>query len=313
MNVAILGAGSIGSLIAAKISNHGDGNLLVHARGEHGSVIALNGIKIQGEEELSVSNDRMIVSLDEVGLYQGLDGKIDYLLITSKANDVERMINKSRDLLHADSKVLCLSNGLGHVEKCIEFFGPQRVFSASISHGAWRPEPGIIEWAGKGVISIGKFSDGPGLNEAEELIQLLSNCDLNPQWVEDGKSLIWSKVLLNIAINPIAALIGCKNGNLLQTELFELCSSVMVEGANVARQEGVKLPTNEELISKLFQVIEATSNNYCSMLQDIKKGRDTEIKFLNLAIVQRAERYGLSTPKNHLLSELIKSINLSNV
>ena len=49
------------------------------------------------------------------------------------------------------------------------------------------------------------------------------------------------------------------------------------------------------------------------MLQDIKKGRDTEIKFLNLAIVQRAERYGLSTPKNHLLSELIKSINLSNI
>ncbi len=310
MNIAILGAGSIGTLIAAKISNHGIRNLLVHARGEHGSVIALNGIKLQGEEELSVSNDGMIISLDEVGLYQGLDGEVDYLLITSKANDVESMITKARNLLHEDSKVLCLSNGLGHVEKCIEYFGPQRVFSASISHGAWRPEPGIIEWAGKGVISIGKFADGPGFNEAEELIKLLSNCGLNPQWVEDGKSLVWSKVLLNIAINPIAALIGCKNGNLLQAELFELCSSVMVEGANVARQERVKLPTNEDLISRLSQVIESTSNNYCSMLQDIKKGRETEVEFLNQAIVQRAERYGLSTPRNHLLSELINSINL---
>ena len=310
MNIAILGAGSMGSLIAAKISNFGIRNLLVHARGEHGSVIALNGIKLRGEEELSVSNDGMIISLDEVGLYQGLDGEVDYLLITSKANDVESMITKARNLLHEDSKVLCLSNGLGHVEKCIEYFGPQRVFSASISHGAWRPEPGIIEWAGKGVISIGQFADGPGFNEAEELIELLSNCGLNPQWVEDGKSLVWSKVLLNIAINPIAALIGCKNGNLLQTELFELCSSVMVEGANIARQERVRLPTNEDLISRLSQVIESTSNNYCSMLQDIKKGRETEIEFLNQAIVQRAERYGLSTPRNHLLSELIKSIKL---
>lgn len=309
MNIAILGAGSIGSLIAAKISNFGIGNLLIHARGEHGSTIALSGIKVQGEENFSVSNDNMIVSLDEVGIYQGLDGKIDYLLITCKANDVESMINKSRNLLHQDSKVLCLSNGLGHIEKCIEYFGPQRVFSSSISHGAWRPEPGVIEWAGKGIISIGRFTDGPGLNEAEELIDLLSNCGLNPQWVEDGRSLVWSKVLLNISINPIAALIGCKNGNLLQPELFELCSSVMIEGANIARQERVNLPPDEELISRLSHVIESTKNNYCSMLQDIKKGRSTEIEFLNQAIVQRAERYGVSTPRNHLLSELIKSIN----
>ena len=309
MNIAILGAGSIGSLIAAKISKFGVGKLLIHARGEHGSTIALNGIKIQGEENFTISNDDIIVSLDEVGLYQGLDGKIDYLMITCKANDVENMINKSKNLLHEESKVLCLSNGIGHVEKCIESFGPHRVFSASISHGAWRPEPGIIEWAGKGFISLGKSTDGPSFVEAEELIDLLSKCGLNPRWVEDGRSLIWSKVLLNIAINPIAALIGCSNGDLSRPELFELCTSVMIEGANVARQERVNLPSDEELILRLSQVIDSTSNNYCSMLQDIKKGRSTEIEFLNEAIVQRAERYGLSTPRNHLLSELIKSIN----
>ena len=83
----------------------------------------------------------------------------------------------------------------------------------------------------------------------------------------------------------------------------------MIEGANVARQERVNLPLDEELILRLSQVIDSTSNNYCSMLQDIKKGRSTEIEFLNEAIVHRAERYGLSTPRNHLLSELIKSIN----
>ncbi len=309
MNIAIMGAGSIGSLIGAKISNYGVSNLLIHARGEHGSTIAVNGIKIQGEEDLSVSNDDMFVSLDEVGLYEGLNGKIDYLLITSKANDVQKMLEKAEKLLHENSKVLCFSNGLGHVEKCIEFYGPHRVFAASVSHGAWRPEPGVIEWAGKGSIAIGQFADGPGLTDAEELIELLSNCGLNPHWVEDGRSLVWSKVLLNISINPIAALIGCKNGDLLQSELFELCSSVMLEGTNIARHERVNLPSDEELISRLSQVLESTSSNYCSMLQDIKKGGKTEMEFLNQAIVERAERYGISTPRNHLLSELIKSIS----
>lgn len=309
LNIAVLGAGSIGSLIAAKIAKYGVDNILIHARGEHGSAMALNGIEVTGKESFRVKNDSMIISLEEVGLYNGLKNQIDILFITSKANDVVSLMEKSVELLNEKSKIICLSNGLGHVEQCIDFFGPHRVFAASISHGAWRPEPGVVNWAGEGKISLGKFGDGPGLSDAEEVIDLLSNSGLNPFWEDDGRRLVWNKVLINIAINPVAALIGCENGFLLQNNLFELCSSIMLEGANIARQERVNLPSDEELNSILHDVIKATSHNYCSMLQDVKKGRDTEIEFLNQAVVDRAERYGISTPKNNLLSELIKSLN----
>jgi 2-dehydropantoate 2-reductase len=309
LNVAVLGAGSIGSLIAAKISQFGVDNLLIHARGEHGSAMTINGIEVRGEESFSIKDDSIIVSLDEVGFFSGLENQIDILFITCKANDVASLIEKSQHLLNENSKVICLSNGLGHVERCIEFFGTHRVFAASISHGAWRPEPGVVNWAGKGNISIGKFGEGPGLNDAEEIIELLSNSGLNPKWEDDGRKLVWSKVLLNIAINPVAALIGCENGTLLKSNLFELCSSIMIEGANIARQERVNIQSDEDLNSRLREVIISTSENFCSMLQDVKKGRTTEIEFLNQAIVDRAERYGISTPKNYMLSELIKSLN----
>jgi len=309
LNVAVLGAGSIGSLIAAKICQYGVENLLIHARGEHGSAMALNGIEVRGQDSFIIKDKSMIVSLDEVGFYTGLKNEIDILFITSKANDVISLMEKSLHLLNENSKVICLSNGLGHIEKCMDFFGPHRVFAASISHGAWRPEPGVVNWAGKGNISIGRFGEGPGLSDAEEIINLLSMSGLNPIWDDDGRKLVWSKVLLNIAINPVAALIGCENGMLLQSNLFELCSSIMIEGATIARQEKVNIPSDEELNSKLHEVIKATSTNFCSMLQDVKKGRPTEIQFLNQAVVDRAERYGIPTPKNNLLSELIKSLN----
>ena len=83
----------------------------------------------------------------------------------------------------------------------------------------------------------------------------------------------------------------------------------MFERAQIAKQEIVKLPPDLELQKQLEFVLQTTSKNYCSMLQDVKKGKRTEIEFLNQAIVERAERYGISTPRNNMLTELIKAIN----
>ena len=133
---------------------------------------------------------------------------------------------------------------------------------------------------------------------------------MNPKWIDDGAKLIWSKVLLNIAINPIASITGRVNGDLLEPEMFETCVEVMLEGARVARLEGVTLDDDEELIANLRLVLEQTKDNRCSMLQDIRNGRSTEIDFLNGMVVNKAEKYGLSTPLNQLLSKLIEDLTL---
>ena len=80
----------------------------------------------------------------------------------------------------------------------------------------------------------------------------------------------------------------------------------MLEGARIARAEGVPIQENEELVDRLRDVLEKTSNNYCSMLQDIRAGRETEINSLNLEICRRGEILGLATPLNQLLSSVIQ-------
>ena len=309
MRVAILGSGSLGSLYAALLSRVEGVELLVHGRGTHGAHMAAEGLHLEGESEHFVSNADVFFSLDEVGLPPVALGTMDYVLLTGKADQTLSLASFARKLLTSDGYALCLSNGLGHAEKCQDVLGPQRVFAATSTHGAWRPYAGTVHWAGKGETMIGALPGGPGQSEAQPLLDVLQHAGLSPEWSSDGVAIVWRKVLLNIAINPIAALVGVENGELLRPDLFSSAFSTMLEGAAVARQERVFLPSNSELEEQLRHVLMATSSNMCSMLQDLRSGRKTEISVLNQAIVERGERAGLATPLNQMLVAMVTALH----
>jgi len=308
MKIAILGAGSIGTLFAAKIISSKLADVFVHSRGEHAAKLAIEGICVKGVEDLQVNNNEFHLSIEGIGFNNVFDKSTDYIFISSKANDVEKLLNTAKRLAKTDTKIMILSNGLGHIERCVEVFGPHRVIATTTTHGAWRPQPGIVQWAGKGSLNLGKIGLGPGVEDISDLINVLEKSSLNPIWQEDGFAMIWEKVLLNISINPVAAITGLPNGGLLESKLFEICLGVMFEGAKIARLEGISISDNETLTDSLNQVLLSTSENNCSMLQDVRNGSLTEINFLNGEIVQKAENYGVTTPLNHLLSTLIGSI-----
>lgn len=309
MRVAILGSGSLGSLYAALLSRVEGVELLVHGRGTHGAHMAAEGLQLEGESVHFVSNADVFFSLDEVGLPPVAMGAIDYVLLTGKADQTLSLASLARKLLTPDGYALSLSNGLGHAEKCQDVLGPQRVFAATSTHGAWRPSPGTVHWAGKGETTIGALPGGPGQSEAQPLLDVLQHAGLSPEWSSDGVATVWRKVLLNIAINPIAALAGVENGELLRPDLFSSAFSTMLEGAAVARLERVSLPSNSELEEQLRHVLMATSSNMCSMLQDLRSGRKTEISVLNQAIVERGERAGIATPLNQMLVAMVTALH----
>ena len=171
------------------------------------------------------------MSISDVGINSTFDGIADVIFICSKAGDVSDLFKVAKRLCHKETKILVLSNGLGHLELGIEEFGAHRMIPATTTHGAWRKNPGNIVWAGLGSINLGQIGNSPSFEEMTELFSLLEKSGLNPNWIEDGKKLIWSKVLINIAINPIAAITGQLNGDLLESEIFETCAEVMIEGA----------------------------------------------------------------------------------
>ena len=308
MNIAVIGAGNIGTLIAAKLAINDNTQLYIHGRGIHAAKLAIDGITIAGIESLTVNPNQYHISLSDVETNTVFDGVADVIFICSKAGDVAELLTLAKQLSHTKTNICVLSNGLGHLEAAIEEFGPHRVIPATTTHGAWRNEPGVIQWAGNGAVNIGRTNNSPTKEQLSELFDILEQSGLNPHWIDDGVKLIWSKVLLNIAINPIASITGRVNGDLLEPEMFETCVEVMLEGARVARLEGVKLDDDDQLIANLRLVIEQTQDNNCSMLQDIRNGRTTEIGFLNRMVVNKAEKYGLFTPLNQLLTRLIEDL-----
>ncbi|CAI8309279.1 MAG: 2-dehydropantoate 2-reductase [Candidatus Poseidoniaceae archaeon] len=304
MRIGIIGVGSIGSLFAGRLASTSC-DLLLYGRGLHAAHLTVEGLTISGIEESSISSHQWEILLEEQTLPESVESSCDVVLMTGKTTAFDQHLVVAKYLLRNDGIVCSLANGLGHEERLVQTFGANRVLAATTTHGAFRPEPGHVRWAGLGQVTLGPFMHHHSEQSVDGLIQLLAKAGLQPQWEMDGRVLLWNKMLLNIAINPIAGLLGKENGALLEPTLFESAVSVMLEGAMIARAEGVRLADDDVLIDQLRTVLEATRGNRCSMLQDIRSGRETEINALNGEISRRGEMLGLQTPLNQALASII--------
>lgn len=307
MRIGIVGAGSIGSLFAGCLASTSC-DLLLYGRGLHAAHLTVDGLEISGAKEQEISSQRWEVLLEEQGLPESAQSSCDAVLLTGKASAFERHVEVAKHLLRREGLVCTLANGLGHEERLVLEFGAHRVLAATTTHGAYRPTPGNVHWAGVGEVHLGPFMHHHTEQSVETLLILLFDAGLQPRWEQNGRALLWNKMLLNIAINPIAGLLGKENGALLEPTLFESAVGVLLEGAMVARAEGVQLEDDDFLIDRLRHVLETTSSNYCSMLQDIRAGRETEINSLNVEICRRGEMLGIPTPLNQTLSSIIRHL-----
>ncbi|MGB1689260.1 MAG: ketopantoate reductase family protein, partial [Candidatus Poseidoniaceae archaeon] len=152
---------------------------------------------------------------------------------------------------------------------------------------------------GNGSISVG----GP---KGEVFAETLSMFDT--EYSEDLSAIIWNKLLINVAINPLAAICGVLNGELRTEPLISQAESTMLEAANIARLLGIEVAEDQILIQNLHSVLESTAENECSMLADVKAGRETEIDFLCGQVVARGEKLGIPTPLNSMLLSQIKAL-----
>lgn len=305
MKIAVLGVGSIGSVLVTSLAQAGH-ELHLHVRGERGAEMALEGLAIEGHRTQTVRPDRFSWSFDERPLPQERRAWADTVVVTSKASDVHRLLHVACDLLKDDGLVIVMANGLGHLEAAAAVVGHERAAVAITTHGAFRLPTGKVRWVGKGVVRCGVSPLGDA-HRAEAFVRALDEVGLDAHLENDVQSMVWEKVLINLAVNPIAALGGLRNGALLGPDLFSTCMEVYREAAQVARLERIDVPDESTFEQHLRKVLVATSENECSMLQDLKAGRATEVMWLNQAVVSLAERHGLRLPLNQALAALIQA------
>ncbi len=225
----------------------------------------------------------------------------DLELVLVKAWQTEKAAEQLLHSLAQGGMVLTLQNGLGNREVLAARLGVEKVIVGVTTLGASLVEPGLARPGGDGVISL---EDHAG---AERFRRLFAQAKLATEIIPNASSLIWGKLVINAAINPLTALLGVPNGVLLEQPLaHNLMAELANEAALTAVSIGVKLPFADPILAA-EEVARKTANNYSSMYQDLKRGSRTEIDAICGEIVRIANAHAVQVPVNWMMWRLVSS------
>jgi 2-dehydropantoate 2-reductase len=304
VKVAIIGPGALGCLLAAKFSLSGEKVWLVDYRPERVELLTRQGLLLRTSEGI----------VTEVRVPAGLAGEVgpvDLAILTVKAHQTAAAAQQLPLLLGHGGLALTLQNGLGNLEEMTKVVGPEHLLGGASILGVTKLREGEVLLAGLGHTYVGP---PPGSlvssAEVEKVAALFRQAGLPCEVRSDIEVMLWEKLLANVGINPLTALLQVKNGVLLNLPpAWQIAVAAATETLAVARAEGINLSVDPE--TRLAEVCTATAANRSSMLQDITAGRQTEIGALNGQVATRGERHGFPTPVNHLLTQLIRALEMA--
>ena len=227
---------------------------------------------------------------------------IRHALVLVKAWQTERVARQLAECLAEDGVAVTLQNGLGNRETLAQSLGPGRVALGTTTTGATLLGPGLARAGGEGIISIERHL---ALGPVEEALRAAK---FNLHIVEDAQSLIWGKLVINAAINPLTALLRVPNGQLLERpSARRMMSCLAHETAQVASAEKINLPFTDP-IAAAEDVARKTGANHSSMFQDVLRGAPTEIDAICGAVVKAAQKHHIHTPANWACWNLVKAL-----
>jgi 2-dehydropantoate 2-reductase len=289
----ILGAGSLGSLWAARLARAGRPvRLILRDRARISAYEKTGGLTLV--EQGGAQQYPIPAELPSGG------GPISRLLLACKAYDAEAAVQPLLQRLAPGAELILLQNGLGSQDAVANRLPHARCVLASSTEGAFREADFHVVFAGHGFTWLGD----PLRPAAPAWLDDLEQAGIPHGWTPDILSRLWRKLALNCAINPLTVLHDCRNGGLAEhpAEVGVLCTEL----AELLERCG-QPDAAEGLHDEVLRVIQATAANYSSMYQDVTHGRRTEISYLLGHACATAVRHQLNLPHLQGLYERLKA------
>jgi 2-dehydropantoate 2-reductase len=306
--VLVAGAGGIGTILGGFLRRAGHSVALL-GRPAHLEVIARRGLCIDG-----IWGEHHVEGFELATSPCDLSGNFAAILITVKSYDTRSMAEAVLPFLRPDGVMISMQNGLGNVEIIEDLTGPERGLGARVIFGATLPEPGCAR--------VTVFADPnalgalrPGLHpRRDELARYwasaLDSAGIPTIYSERLEAMLWAKVFYNAALNPLSALLNVHYGALPErADSRALMNAAIGEAFAVATAEGVELPwpTADAYRKEFYErLVPVTFDHRSSMLQDLERGRQTEIDAINGEVWRRACAHGIVTPVNEVLTRLVR-------
>ncbi len=313
---AIYGAGSLGTVLGAYITKNGVDIDLINRNRAHVDALNENGATITGSVELNVPVKAI--------LPDHMEGKYDVILLMTKQLFNREVVTFLRDYLADDGVIVTLQNGLP--EPIIaEIVGENRTMGCTVEWGATLKSPGVCELTSDPQSLYFHMGKMKGITDEQfktvkDLLELM--CPVHEEDNLIGAR--WSKLLINATFSGLGTVIGGTFGDVANNkETKKLAIRCIKEVIDVGRAAGaIFAPVQGKDITKLFYYKTALKRAIStllipiamkkhaliepSMLQDIKKGKPCEIEAINGVVCEWGKRYGIKTPINDRIVEVIK-------
>ena len=306
MRILVMGAGAVGSVLGGFLATGGHDVTLL-GRAWHLDAVRRDGLAITGLwGEHRVTGLAVATRPEEVARAPAFD----WVLVCVKAYQTAQAAALLPGLLGSPGSLVCaFQNGLGNYEALTQAVAPERVALARVIFGA-DLEPGTVRvTVCADDVLVGAPDPRFPRARAVQLAAALQASGIPARATASILVELWAKVLYNCALNGLSTLFEAPYGKLLEREpARRLMAAVIDEAYRVAAAHRIKLePAAAKAYRELLftRLIPDTAAHRSSMLQDVRRGRPTEIESLNGALVRLAAPVGVPVPMNALVTRLV--------
>lgn len=300
--ICIIGCGAVGSLFAAHLAQKGEVEVWAYdVWKEHVETIRKNGLRLSGAADFTA---KLNATSDAAEL-----PRCDYGIVATKAIHTKGAIAQVARAFDENSAVCSVQNGVGNEELIAEHV--KYVIRGTTFPAGHPIAPGHIGFDIKGDTWIGPFEPtNTPMSKVEELAGYITRSGMHVIPLKDARGAQWAKLIFNASTNPVGALTLLHHGAATRLPATgQLFNDLIAEGEAVAKALGIELHGDPRALVQ--KGANAPGKHRASMLQDVLARRQTEVDFMNGAIVEWGEKNGVSTPLNKAVWELIKGLEHS--
>ena len=318
MRIAIYGAGSLGTILGAYISKAGVAIELINRNVAHVEALKSKGAHVVG----TVQFCQPVVAYTP----EEMSGQYDILFLMTKQQHNAEVVQMLKGYLAPDGVLVTFQNGLPEMQ-IAEVLGEDRVLGCTVAWGATLQSPGVCELTSEpdalsfslGAISMNRSKH---FSKVKEVLELMGTVEVENNFLGTR----WSKLLINAAFSGMSAVLGCTFGEaakprasrrIVQALIKECIDVCQVGGIRIEPVQGkdiVKLLDYHNALKRAFSffiipiAIRKHAKLKASMLQDLEKGKLTEVDAINGAVSAYGRKVGCPTPVNDRVVDIIHRI-----
>ena len=301
MKIAVLGAGAMGCLYGAYLSKKNQ-VLMIDSYRPQVEAIRESGIAVvetDGSESYYKENISAFLSGE-------CPKKVDLVIVFVKSTNTETALEENKNLFSDETLVMTLQNGAGNDRKVTKYADSKNILIGTSKHNAINLGSGRTRHGGSGVTTIG--SNAHCTEPLERVAEILRACGFEVTVSDDIQRIIWSKLFVNLSVNAFTAITETPIGYLAKNAYaWNFAKRLIYEAVEVAEADGTYFD-RREVLEMVRKVCIDDAGGYSSMYQDRKRRGKMEIDAINGAVVEQAKLYGVPTPYNALIVDLIHAI-----